>query len=177
MEEDAGSGQLTSDPRNRSWLPATTVGVAILAVIAAAAGYLAMRDHHVSQAADRAEAKAVAAARDCVLATQPQDSSALQISREKLTDCATGDFGSQVGWYTELLAQAYQATSVKVKVEDLHAGAERSNPDASVIALIAFRAVISQAGVPDRTNSYRVRVKMVPEAGRYKVAQLEQVAK
>ena len=177
MEEDAGSGQLTSDPRTRSWLPATTIGVATLAVVAAAAGYLAMRDNHLSAAADRSEAKAIAAAKDCVLATQPRDSSALQISRETLTDCATGDFGSQVGWYTELLTQAYQATDVKVKVEDLHAVAERSNPDASVIALVAFRAVISQSGVPDRTNSYRVRVKMVPEAGRYKVAQLEQVAK
>ncbi len=194
MEEDAGSGQLTSDPQigedgtvtvvgvseapaGRRWLAWAAAGVTLLSAAVGAAGYFALRDHHASQSIARSDRDAIAAATDCILATQPRDISTLTVSRQKLSDCATGEFASQVGWYSELMAQAYQVADLKVKIEDFHAGVERTNSDDSVVALVAFRTVISQAGAADRNNSYRVRLMMVRDAGKYKVAQLEQVAK
>ena len=49
----------------------------LLAGGAAAGGYLALRSHHESEAIARTEAAALAAARDCVTATQAPDTAAM----------------------------------------------------------------------------------------------------
>lgn len=58
----------------------------------------------------------------------------------------------------------------------MYAAVERHNDDGSITAMVAFRAVISQPGMADRENGYRVRVRMVSENGTFKVANLDQVA-
>jgi Mce-associated membrane protein len=189
MEEDAGTSQLTSPDaaqaplatpsssrRGRRWLGAIAAALTLLAGGTTAGGYLALRAHRDSQALTRANAAAIAAAKDCVAATQPPDAAALPASQRKLNECATGDFGTQALWYDAILTEAYQAVNVHVHVPEIHAAVERNNDDGSIVALVAFRATVSQVGMADRENSYRVRVKMVPDNGQFKVAQLDQVA-
>ena len=184
METDAGTDRLNAeaavhrrpsrvDPR---WLLSVAVILTVLAGGMGVLGYLALRTHAASQALAEANAAAVAAAKDCISATQPADAAALPASQQKLTDCSTGDFGSQAAWYGAVLDEAYRAIDVSVQIPEMHAAVERSNNDGSVIALVAFRAIITQPGMTDRQNSYRVRVKMVPDNGTFKIANLDQVA-
>lgn len=172
-----------ADPRrnpsrmNRKGLLATAAALTLLAGGTGFGGYQAVNAHRESQALERANAAAIAAAKDCVAATQPPDAAALPAAHQKLTECSTGDFGAQAAWYGAVLTQAYQAVDVRVQVPQMHAAVERNNDDGSIVALVAFRATVSQTGMANRENSYRVRVKMVPEGGQFKVAELNQVAK
>ena len=167
----SGASRLSS-----KWLGAIAAALVLLAGGIGAAGYLALRAHRDSQAITRANAAAVVAAKDCVAATQPPDAAALPASQQKLNECSTGDFGTQALWYGAIMAEAYQAVNVHVQVPEIHAALERDNDDGSIVALVAFRATVSQVGMADRENSYRLRVKMVPENGQFKIAQLDQVA-
>lgn len=163
--------------QNRTWLITIAAALTVLAGGSAAGGYLALRAHQESEAVDRANAAAIAAAKDCIAATQPPDASALPGAQQKLAQCSTGDFGAQAAWYGAVMAQAYQAVDVRVQLPEIHAAIERNNDDGSIVALVTFRATVSQTGMADRQNSYRVRVKMVPEGGQFKIAELDQVAK
>lgn len=162
---------------SRRWLIVAAAVLFLLAGAAGAGGYVATQAHRKSQALDRATEVALAAAKDCVAATQPPNAAALPAAQQKLSECSTGNFGAQATWYGEVLAQAYQAVDVRVQVPEMHAAVERVNEDGSIVALVVFRATVSQTGMTNRDNSYRVRVKMVPEAGQFKVAELDQVAK
>jgi Mce-associated membrane protein len=188
MEDDAGPSRLSSRDaattgggasrrRRRQWLCAIATVLTLLAGGIAVSGYLGLRAHRKIQAISDADAAAVAAAKDCVAATQPADVAALPASQHKLDECATGEFGTQATWYSAILTEAYQAQNTHVQMEEMHAAVERTNDDGSVTALVVFRAEISQEGMIDRENSYRIRVKLVRENGRFKIAQLNQVAK
>ncbi len=187
MEEHAGPGRLSppdgaaatvgASGLSRRCLGATAMTLTLLAGGIAAGGCWVLRAHSVSQAIAGAGTAAVAAAKDCVAATQPADRTALSASQRKLDECSTGDFKTQIMWYSAVLAEAYEAQDVHVQVPEIYAGVERANGDGSIVTLLAFRARISQAGVAERENSYRVRVKMVPENGQFKIANLDQVAK
>lgn len=178
---DAEATPPSAGVRAGSRLGRKSLGVlaAVLVVLAggvATGGHFALRSHERMQAVIGANADALAAAKDCVAATQPPDAAALAASQRKLDECSTGDFGTQAMYYSAVLAEAYQAVNVRVQIPEMHAAVERNNDDGSIDALVAFRANVSQNGLADRENSYRVRVKIVPENGRYKVAQLDQVA-
>jgi Mce-associated membrane protein len=162
---------------SRRWPIAIAGVLLLLAGGAGAGGYLAMQAHRKSEAITAANDAALAAAKDCVAATQPPNAAALPAAQQKLSECSTGNFGEQAVWYGEVLAEAYQAVDVRVQVPEMHAAVERDNEDGSITALVVFRATVSQTGMADRENSYRVRVKMVPENGQFKVAELDQVAK
>ena len=149
----------------------------LLAAAAAAGGYYAQQAHRESQAAAAAASAALMAAKDCVAATQPPNAAALPAAQRKLTECSTGNFGDQATWYGEVLAQAYQAVNVGVQIPEMYAAVERAGDNGSIQVLVVFRATVSQKGMADRENSYRVRVKMVPVDGQFKVAELDQVAK
>lgn len=189
MEANAGSARLTSGDvapatadggasrRRRRWLAGIAAGLTLLAGGIAVGGYLALRAHRDSQALGSANAAAVAAAKDCLAATQPADAAALPASQHKLDECSTGAFEVQAAWYSAILTEAYQAQNIHVRLPDMDAAVERTNDDGSIVALVVFRATISQDGMADRENSYRIRVTMVRENGQYKIAQLDQVAK
>lgn len=149
----------------------------VLAGAMAVGGFFALHAHRAAQAIDRADAAAVTAAQQCLAATQPPDAAALASSQQKLSECSTRAFGAQIAWYGTILTQAYQTVNVHVQVPDMRAAVERHNADGSVVVLVAFRAAVSQTGMADRENSYRLRVKMVPEDGQYKIAELDQVGK
>jgi Mce-associated membrane protein len=162
---------------SRRWPIAIAAVLLLLAGGAGAGGYLAMQAHRKSEAIDRTNDAALAAAKDCVAATQPPNAAALPAAQQKLGGCSTGNFGDQATWYGEVLADAYQAVDVRVQLPEMHAAVERDNEDGSIDALVVFRATVSQSGMADRENSYRVRVKMVPVNGQFKVSELDQVAK
>jgi len=188
MEADAGAGELSSaEPEkvvtpgrsrilSRRWLLVAAAALTVLAGATTVAGYLAGRTHQQALSRAQADAAAIAAAKDCVSATQPPDAASLPASQQKLITCSTGDFGAQAQWYGAVLDEAYRAVNVRVQVPEMHAAVERRYDDGSIAALVAFRAVVSQPGVADRENGYRVRVRMVPQNGTFLVANLDQVA-
>ena len=159
------------------WLGAIAVALVVLAGGTGVSGYLVLRAHRDAQAIARANAAAVEAAKGCVAATQPTDAAALPASQQKLSECSTRAFGAQIAWYGAVLAEAYQAVNVRVQVPDMQGAVERDNDDASIVVLLAFRTKVSQVGMAERENGYRLRVKMVPEDGQFKVAELDQVVK
>lgn len=188
MEKDAGPARLTCRDSTGSTVEAalrlrrrclggTAAVLTMISVGIAASGYLMLDDHRENQTVSGESDAAIKAAKDCVAATQPADVAALTASQHKLDECATGEFGKQATWYSAILTEAYQAQNIRVQLPEMHAAMERTDDDGSVVALVIFRADISQAGVADRENSYRIRVRMVRQNGQFKVAQLDQVAK
>jgi Mce-associated membrane protein len=159
------------------WLAGVCAALLIVAVAVGAGGYLALRSHQKSVATARAEAAALAAAKDCVTATQAPDASAMEASQRKIIECATGGFGAQATLYSGLLVDAYQAAKVQVQVSDMRAAVERHNDDGSMDVLVAMRVKVSNSEAQGQEQGYRLRVKMMPDAGTYKIADLAQVSK
>ncbi len=122
-----------------------------------------------------ADAAALQAAKDCVAATQAPDTAAMIAAQSKIIECATGDWGVQAPLYSSVVAEAYQAGSVKVQVSDMRAAVERHNGDGSIDVLVAVRTKVTNSETADVEQGYRLRVQMAPEAGVYKIARLDQV--
>ena len=57
----------------------------------------------------------------------------------------------------------------------VRAAVERHHPDGSVDVLVALRVKVSNSDAADQEQGYRLRVQMMPEAGNYKIARLDQV--
>jgi Mce-associated membrane protein len=148
----------------------------LLAAGVAVGGYFALRSHHDSVAIARTEAAALAAAKDCVAATQAPDPAAMVASQSKIIECSTGAFGVQAPLYSSVLAEAYQAANVSVQVSDMRAAVERHNDDGSIDVLVALRTKVTNSQAADREQGYRLRVQMAPADGTYKIADMKQVA-
>jgi Mce-associated membrane protein len=161
---------------SRGWFVAMFVVLLLVAAGVATGGYLALHAHNDNVAAARAEDRAVAAAKDCVSATNAPDPAAMAASVQKIIDCSTGDFGAYAKMMAPMMVEAYQAANVKVDVTDMRAAAERHNDDGSIDVLVAFR--FRAPSNPDTQNQeigLRLRAKMTPEDGRYKIAKLDPV--
>ncbi len=157
------------------WVAGICAALVMLAAGAAVGGYLALRSHDDSEAIARAEAAAVAAAKDCVAATQAPDTAAMIASQSKIIECSTGAFGVQAPLYSSVLAEAYQAANVQVQVSDMRAAVERHNDDGSIDVLVAVRTKVTNSQAADQEQGYRLRVQMAPADGTYKIADLKQV--
>jgi Mce-associated membrane protein len=178
-EETETPGAAPSDNPSRvsrRWFVAIFVLLLVLAAGGAAGGYLALRVHDENAAATRGEAQAVAAAKDCVSATNAPDASAMAASVQKIVDCSTGDFGAYAKMMAPMMVEAYQAANVKVEVTDMRAAAERHNDDGSIDVLVAFRfKVPSNPDTQNQETGLRLRAQMASEDGRYKIAKLDPV--
>jgi Mce-associated membrane protein len=159
------------------WLAGVCAALLVVALAVGAGGYFALRSHQKSTATARTEAAALAAAKDCVTATQAPDASAMEASQRRIIECATGGFGAQAALYSGLLVEAYQAAKVQVQVSDMRAAVERHNDDGSMDVLVAMRVKVSNSEAQGQEQGYRLRVKMMPDAGTYKIADLAQVSK
>jgi hypothetical protein len=160
----------------RGWLAGIAAALVLFAGAIGAGGYFALRFHHESQAIARNDAAALKAAVDCVSATQAPDTNAMAASEQKIIDCGTDAFRSQALLYTNVLVQAYQAANVHVQVSDVRAAVERNNNDGSVDVLVAMRVKVSSDQTQNETG-YRLRAKMAPAEGQYKISKLDQVTK
>lgn len=161
---------------SRGWFVAIFAVLLVLAAGVATGGYLALHSHDHNVAAARAEDQAVAAAKDCVSATNAPDPATMAASVQKIVDCSTGDFGAYAKMMAPMMVEAYQAANIKVDVTDMRAGVERHNPDGSIDVLVAFR--FRAPSNPDTQNQeigLRLRALMAPEDGRYKIAKLDPV--
>ena len=161
----------------RGWLIGITAALLVLAGGVGTGGYLALRANQESQAIARHDVEAVQAAKDCVVATQAPDVNAMTAGAQKIIDCSTGGFRSQAVLYSSLFIEAYQVANVHTQVSDMRAGAERNYDDGSVDVLVAFRVKVSNSQTQDREIGYRLRVKMAPAEGQYRIANIDQVAK
>ncbi|MGV0635680.1 hypothetical protein ABQE69_02620 [Mycolicibacillus trivialis] len=178
--DDAAATAAPDDPAarrgsrlGRGWL----IGIAVAMLVAAAAigagGYLAVRAHQGSVAAQGDDAAALAAARDCLLALHAPDPAAMDANQRKILECATGDFVAQAPLMVSVLAEAYAQADVRVEMLDMRTAVERHNPDGSINVLAAFRVFVSST---NQQVAYRLRVTMAPDDGVYKVADIQQVA-
>jgi Mce-associated membrane protein len=170
------------DPRGpsrlgRNWFIGIAAGLAVLAGGVGTGGYFALRAHQESQATARRDAAALEAAKDCVGATQAPDIGAMATSAQKIIECGAGAFRSQAILYSGLLVEAYQAANAHVQVSDLRAAVERNNADGSVDILVPLRVKVSNAETENQEAGYRLRVTMVKEEGKYRIAKLDQVAR
>jgi Mce-associated membrane protein len=162
----------------RGWLAGIAAVLVVLAGGLAAWGYFVpLRFHRDSQAIAHRDDAAVAAAKDCVTATQAPDTQAMAASAQKMIDCGSGAFRSQAILYSSLLVEAYQAANAQVQVSDLRAAVERNNDDGSVDVLVPLRVKVSNSATQNQEVGYRLRVTMVADEGKYRIAQLVQVAK
>jgi Mce-associated membrane protein len=161
----------------RGWLVATAAALVVLAGSLGAGGYLALRSHRDSQAIARRDDAAVQAAKDCVAATQAPNTQAMAAAAQKMIDCGTGAYRSQAILYSSLLVEAYQAANAQVQVSDLRAAVERNNDDGSVDVLVPLRVNVSNSATENQEVGYRLRVTMVSDEGKYRIAKLDQVAK
>ncbi|MHA7651143.1 Mce protein [Mycobacterium sp. ML5] len=183
--EEPESGAVAEEPGvergksrvGRAWL----VGIASVLVIVSGAiaggGYYALRSHQDIQALQRNDAAALSVAKDCVAATQAPDISSMAASEQKIVDCGTDQYRTQALLYSSMLVQAYQAANVHLKVSDMRAAVERDNPDGSVDVLIALRISVSNDQQQNQETGYRLRVRMAPTDGTYKISKLDQVTK
>ncbi len=161
----------------RGWLVGITAALVVLAGGLGAGGYLALRSDRDSQAITRRDDAAVQAAKDCVAATQAPDTRAMAAAAQKMIECGTGAFRSQAILYSSLLVEAYQAANAQVQVSDLRAAVERNNDDGSVDVLVPLRVKVSNSATQNQEVGYRLRVTMVSDEGKYRIAKLDQVAK
>lgn len=156
-------------------------GICVLLLLLAAglvaAGIIGLRDHAASQAQARENAEAIAAAKDCVLATQAPDGRDVALAQQKILNCTAGEFRTQVALYAEMFVHAYQAAKVQVELTEMGAAVERNNPDGSVDILVAFRVKIDNIETQGKEVGYRLRAQMVREDGQYRIAKLDQVAR
>ena len=159
----------------RGWLTAVCAVLVLLAGGAVAGGYLAWRANERAAEIARADAAALAAAKDCVAATQAPDTAAMTAAQSKILECSTGEFGVQAGMYSSVLAEAYQAANATVVVDDLRAAVERHNDDGSINVLVALRVKISNVEATDNQVGYRLRATMALDEGQYRIANLDQV--
>jgi Mce-associated membrane protein len=157
------------------WVASIVAGLLLLAAGAGVGGYFALRSHHDSEVIARTDAAALQAAKDCVAATQAPDTAAMIAAQSKIIECATGEWGVQAPLYSSILADAYQAGNVKVAVSDMRAAVERHNDDGSVDVMVAVRVKVTNTDAADQEQGYRLRVQMMPEAGKFKIARLDQV--
>ena len=178
--ESAPEAEITPVDRpsrmSRGWFVAIFAVLLVLAAGVSAGGYLALHSHRDNVAAARAEDQAVAAAKDCVSATNAPDPATMAASVQKIVDCSTGDFGAYAKMMAPMMVEAYQAANIKVDVTDMRAAAERHNPDGTIEVLVAFR--FRAPSNPDTQNQeigLRLRALMAPEDGRYKIAKLDPV--
>ena len=161
----------------RGWLVGIAAALLVLAGGLGYGGYLALHASQASHAIARHDVEAVEAAKDCVVATQAPDVSAMTAGAQKIIDCSTGGFRAQAVLYSSLFVQAYQVANVRTQLSDMRAGAERNYDDGSVDVLVAFRVKVSNSQEQDREIGYRLRVKMTPAEGQYRIASIDQVAK
>lgn len=160
----------------RGWAVGIVAALLLCGAAVGAGGYVALRFHRDALAIAGEDAAALKAAVECVSATQAPDPGAMAASEQKILDCGTDAFRSQALLYTGVLVQAYQAANVHVQVSDVRAAVERNNSDSSVDVLVAMRV----RAVTDQTQNetgYRLRVRMAPVEGQYKISKLDPVTK
>ncbi|WP_326548818.1 hypothetical protein QGN32_12255 [Mycolicibacterium sp. ND9-15] len=177
---DSTDQEISAEPRRPSRIGrglAVTICVALLALAVAVgvAGFLLLHNDRQVAATDRAEAAALQAAKDCVAATHAPDTAAMTAAQSKIIECSTGDFAVQSSLYAGVLVDAYQAANVQVQVSDMRAAVEKHNDDGSFDILVAVRVKVTNSDIADQEQGYRLRVKMAPDEGTYKVANLDQV--
>lgn len=161
----------------RGWLVGISAALVLGAGGIGAGGYLALRAHQQSEVVARNNAAALQVAKDCVAVTQAPDTSSMAASEQKIIDCGTDQYRSQAVLYSSMLVQAYQAANVHVQLTDMRAAVERNNPDGSVDVLVALRVRMSNDQAQDQETGYRLRVRMTPTDGQYKISKLDQVTK
>jgi Mce-associated membrane protein len=170
-EDPGGSSRL-----GRGWLVGITAALVVSALGVGVGGYLALHWHHGDGVNARNEDAAVAAAKDCVTATQAPDTTAMAASAQKIIDCSSGDYRNQAILFSSLLVEAYQVANAHVQVSDLSAAVECNNRDGAIQILVPVRVKVTNSETQNKEAGYRLRATMVLDEGKFRFKNLEQVA-
>ncbi|MFV0495174.1 Mce protein [Mycobacterium sp.] len=162
---------------NRRWLTSISVVLMLLAGVLGATGYYTLRLQGEARGLAGSNSAALKAAQECIGATQAPDTASMATSQQKIIDCGTDQFRTQALLYSGMLVQAYQAANVHLQVSDMRSAVERDNPDGSVDVLVALRVKVSNEEAQGQEAGYRLRVRMTPVDGTYKISRLDQVTK
>jgi Mce-associated membrane protein len=174
--EEAGGVDRRPPGVGRGWIAGICACLLALTAGAVVGGVLLVREHRHIDAIDRSDAAALAAAKDCVAATQAPDTAAMSAAQVKIMECSTGPFGAQASMMSGVLVEAYQAANAKVQVSDMRAAVERHNPDDSVDVLVAMRIKVTNSAAADQETGYRLRVTMAQDDdGKYRIEKMDQV--
>lgn len=169
-------GELDAAPAPDPRLKRAVVALFAASGLLAVCGGLALWGDVRTANAAKAETAALAAAKECVAATQAPDAKAMKDSATKIIECSTGDFGTQAKLYSGILVDAYKTANAQVEVSDMRAAVERHNPDGTMDILVAMRVKLTNTEKQGEEQGYRLRVQMAPEDGTYKVARMDQVS-
>lgn len=159
----------------RGWFIGIVAALTAIAIAIGVGGYQAMHAQAADKTTARNDALALERARDCVAATQAPDIAAMTASQSKIIECSTGDFAVQANLYSSILVEAYQAANAAVEVSELRSAIEKHNDDGSIDVLVAVRVKVTNSQIANQDQGYRLRVKMAPSEGTYKIARLDQV--
>lgn len=176
-EPEDAAGEPVPSRLGRRQLAGVCALLLLLAAGLVAAGAVALRDHAASRSLERENTEAIAAAKECVLATQAPDGTDVAQAQQKILDCTTGEFRTQATLYAEMFVHAYQAAKVHVELTEMGAAVERNNPDGSIDILVAFRVKVDNIETQGKEVGYRLRAQMVRDDGQYRIAKLDQVAR
>ena len=148
-----------------------------LAGLIGAGGLLSVRDHRAGLHIEAEDAGAVAAAKDCVVATQVPASPDLVAAEQKILDCSTGEFRTQALGQSGVFLRMYEAAKVHVSLDEVRAAVESHNADGTVDVLVAFRVNVDDLQSRGRKVSSRLRAQMQFDEGAYRIARLDPVTK
>lgn len=157
------------------WVAGICAALLLLAVGAGVGGFLMLKAHQDREAVTADENAALEAAKVCVAATHAPDTAAMTAAQSKIIECFTGDMTAQATLYSGVFVDAYQAAAVKVAVSDMRAAVEKHNDDGTIDVLVATRVTITNAETADQEQGYRLRLRMTPSEGTYKIADIDQV--
>ncbi|MDZ4234344.1 MAG: hypothetical protein U1C73_11435 [Dietzia sp.] len=136
-------------------------------------GYLVQRANDRAEALARSNEPALQAAKECVAATHMLGTAAMTASQSKIRECSTGDFGVQAGLFASVIAEACEAATATVAVDELRAAVDRHNDD-GIDVLVPVRVEITDADAADQQLGYRLRASMPEDECQHRIARLDQ---
>lgn len=161
----------------RRWAVGIAAGLTLAAAAVATGGYFSLRDHQASERIDAGNIAAVAAAKECVAATQVPSSPDMVEAERRILECATGQFYMQALQNSGMFVKAFRLGQVHTEVAEIRAAPERDYPDGSVDVLVAFRVKVDNVEAKGKEYGYRLRAQMTPVDGVYRIAALQQVSR
>lgn len=152
---------------------ALVAGLAVLALVAVAAGVLGYLRERAAQTAETDRQVAVQAARQEVITLTSIGKATAQDDLARLLDGATGSFKQQFTQQSDAFKQVLDQSGVESKGVIQEAGVLDSKDGAATV-LVAATATVKNTQTPDgAARQYRMKVSLQKQDGKWLVCDLE----
>ncbi|MFI9408682.1 hypothetical protein [Nocardia gamkensis] len=150
--------------------------LATFAVVFAVLSVVALRDHQIAEHQRSTDAEILDAARSGVLAMVSIRDTSAPDDIAKVLEQSTGpfhkDFESRARSFISVVQEAKVVTTGDVIAQ----GIESRNGDSAEVLVYATSKVSNAAGAQNESRTWRLRVTMSDDGGRYKMSNVEFVA-